>query len=274
MATQDAWSDIADEYAARVEPFTSSFVGALLDEATGHRASLEGVRLLDLACGAGALSFTAIERGARVVATDAAPGMLRALRSRAAKIPTDGLEAVVEAPGEHLPTEWAGSFDAVVSNFGLIFFDDVGAGCASAASCLAPGGRLALSCWGSPEQTEAFQVIKKACARCGIEASQAAPRRITGTVESLTQLLTDGGGLADVRVVGPVERILRVASAEDFWLRFALAAPATRRLLASLEAAQAERLHAEVLAMLGERFGGGEVALPASAYFAIGGVKL
>ena len=48
----DAWSDIADEYATRVEPFTDSFVAALLDEIAP--TTLEGVRLLDLACGAGA----------------------------------------------------------------------------------------------------------------------------------------------------------------------------------------------------------------------------
>ena len=92
----------------------------------------------------------------------------------------------------------------------------MGAACASAAACLVPGGTLAFSCWGAPEETEAFQVIKAACARCGIEATKAAPRRIDATVPLLTEFLTQGG-LADIRVGGPVQRFLRVANAEAFW---------------------------------------------------------
>ena len=276
----DAWSDIADEYATRVEPFTDSFVVALLDEIAP--TTLEGVRLLDLACGAGALALTAAARGAHVVATDISPGMLRVLRQRLVDLlEYDGsvkssraassvrIEEIVEADGLALPPRFANSFDAVASNFGLIFFDDVGAGCASAAACLVPGGTLAFSCWGAPEETEAFQVIKAACARCGIEATKAAPRRIDATVPLLTEFLTQGG-LADIRVVGPVQRFLRVADAEAFWLRFSLASPATRRLLASLEPSREAELKAMVLSMLRERFGDGEVALPASAYFAVG----
>ena len=144
----DAWSDIADEYATRVEPFTDSFVAALLDEIAP--TTLEGVRLLDLACGAGALALTAVASGARVVATDISPGMLRVLRQRLERTPEPGIEEVVEANGLALPPRFANSFDAVASNFGLIFFDDVGAGCASAAACLVPGGTLAFSCWGAP----------------------------------------------------------------------------------------------------------------------------
>ena len=44
----DAWSDIADEYAARVEPFTDSFVAALLDEIAPSQ-TLDGVRVLEAA---------------------------------------------------------------------------------------------------------------------------------------------------------------------------------------------------------------------------------
>ena len=270
----DAWSDIADEYAARVEPFTDSFVYELLNEIAPSRGrgledGLRPLRVLDLACGAGALTRTAAARGARVVATDISPGMLRVLRQRLERTPEPGIEEVVEANGLALPPRFANSFDAVASNFGLIFFDDVGAGCASAAACLVPGGTLAFSCWGAPEETEAFQVIKAACARCGIEATKAAPRRIDATVPLLTEFLTQGG-LADIRVVGPVQRFLRVADAEAFWLRFSLASPATRRLLASLEPSREAELKAMVLSMLRGRFGDGEVALPASAYFAVG----
>jgi hypothetical protein len=53
--TADAWDAVAEEYVERVEPFTSSFAGALLDLA----APLDGKRLLDVAAGSGAVSVLA-----------------------------------------------------------------------------------------------------------------------------------------------------------------------------------------------------------------------
>ena len=51
----DAWDAVAEEYVERVEPFTSSFAGALLDLA----GPLDGKRLLDVAAGSGAVSVLA-----------------------------------------------------------------------------------------------------------------------------------------------------------------------------------------------------------------------
>ena len=54
-STADAWDAVAEEYVERVEPFTSSFAGALLDLA----GPLDGKRLLDVAAGSGAVSVLA-----------------------------------------------------------------------------------------------------------------------------------------------------------------------------------------------------------------------
>ena len=77
-----AWDAVAEEYANRVEPFTSSFSAALLDLAG---SDLEGKRLLDVAAGSGAVCvLAAIDMGAHVTATDVSEVMLNQLNARPA----------------------------------------------------------------------------------------------------------------------------------------------------------------------------------------------
>ena len=68
---------------------------------------------------------------------------------------------------------------------------------------------------------------------------------------------------------GPVTRTLRAKDAQAYWDRFALGAPATRALLATLSPEAAAALRTCVIATLEARFGAGaEVLLDATAYFA------
>lgn len=48
----------------------------------------------------------------------------------------------------------AGSFDAVISRFGMMFFDDPRAAFANLARALRPGGRLAFVCPQDPLRSE------------------------------------------------------------------------------------------------------------------------
>ena len=112
------WDTVAAAYANRVEPFTATFAQPLLEMlGTVNSTTL----LLDVACGAGAVALLAARvHGAQVTATDASPAMLNTLRSRSAD--SELVEVAVE-DGQALPVRWHGLFDAVTSNFGVIFFD-------------------------------------------------------------------------------------------------------------------------------------------------------
>jgi SAM-dependent methyltransferase len=100
-----------------------------------------GDRVLDVACGTGALTLAVAERVGRegsVVGLDANPEMLAVARRKPAAV--EWLEGRAEA----LPLPDA-SFDAVVSQFGLMFFDDRPAALREMMRVLRPGGRLAVA---------------------------------------------------------------------------------------------------------------------------------
>lgn len=100
-----------------------------------------GERVIDVACGTGALTLAAAERaGPRgsVVGLDLNPEMLAVARGKPSAIDW------CEAPAEALPFPDA-DFDAVVSQFGLMFFADPVAALAEMRRVLRPGGRLAVA---------------------------------------------------------------------------------------------------------------------------------
>jgi SAM-dependent methyltransferase len=111
-----------------------------------------GDRVLDVACGTGVLTREAASRAGptgAVTGLDLSPEMLAV----AARL-SPGLRWQ-EGSAEALPFADQ-SFDAVVSQFGLMFFPDQVAGLREMMRVLVPGGRLAVAVWGSLDDTPAY----------------------------------------------------------------------------------------------------------------------
>ena len=109
--------------------------------------------MLDVACGTGALTLAVAERAGSdgsVVGLDANPEMLAVARRKPTRIEW------VEAPAESLPLSDQ-SFDAVVSQFGLMFFQDRAAALREMMRVLRPGGRLAVAVCGAVENSPGYQ---------------------------------------------------------------------------------------------------------------------
>jgi SAM-dependent methyltransferase len=105
-------------------------------------------RVLDVGCGNGALSLAigaAVAPGGSVRGLDVSGPMLAVAGRRADQA---GLENVALERGDAqvhpLPDA---AFDAVVSRFGVMFFDDPVVAFANLARTLRPGGRLVFTCW-------------------------------------------------------------------------------------------------------------------------------
>jgi SAM-dependent methyltransferase len=135
------------------EVYEEFFVPALLQEwaslVTEAARIQPGQSVLDVACGTGVLARTVAERvgpkGA-VVGIDPSEGMLAVARRKAPAIEwRDGR-------AEALPFE-AIRFDAVVSQFGLMFFEDRRLAIQEMWRVLRPEGRLAVAVWDSIENT-------------------------------------------------------------------------------------------------------------------------
>ena len=139
----EVWSLVAPGYDDAITPIMRPYAITTLDllGLTGGRARL---RLLDVAAGTGVVAIEAARRGAEVLATDFAPGMVEVMRRRLA---AEGLDARAEVmDGQALGLEDE-SFDLGTSTFGLIFFPDPLVGLRELSRVLRPGGRVGIASW-------------------------------------------------------------------------------------------------------------------------------
>jgi SAM-dependent methyltransferase len=135
------------------------FVPALFQDWTGpvsEAAGLKpGARVLDVACGTGVLAreaLTRIQPGGSLVGLDVNDGMLAVARRRTPEI--DWRQGLAES----LPFD-DGSFDAVVCQFGLMFFEDRVAALKEMWRVLRPGGRLAVAVWDSLDNMPGYAAV-------------------------------------------------------------------------------------------------------------------
>ena len=111
-----------------------------------------GQRVLDVACGTGILAREAASRTGPtgfVAGVDPNPGMLEVARRLAPAV--EWRQGVAES----LPFPDA-SFDAVLSQFGLMFFSDRLGALRQALRVLAPGGGVAVAVWDSLDNIPAY----------------------------------------------------------------------------------------------------------------------
>lgn len=134
------WAAEAERYDAINRRFGERIVGAL-DPRPGER-------VLDVGCGNGALALmiaALVAPGGSVTGLDLSGPMLAVARHRAAEAGLDNLGFEQGDAQVHPLPEAA--FDAVVSRFGVMFFDDPPAAFANLGRALRPGGRLVFACW-------------------------------------------------------------------------------------------------------------------------------
>lgn len=123
-----------------------------------------GERVLDVGCGAGATTLelaAAAAPGGEAVGIDISRPLLDVARRRAA-----GASGVrfLEGDAQTYPFE-PGSFDAVFSRFGVMFFADPPAAFASLRRALRPGGRLAFVCWRAMSENPIIALPMQAASR-------------------------------------------------------------------------------------------------------------
>jgi len=148
--------DTVAAYDTHVATVTTQSMQALLDDA-GVRP---GVRVLDVATGAGYVAAAAAGRGAGAVGIDFSQSQVLLARQRYPQVRFE------QADAEALPFE-PGSFDAVVDAFGMCHLPNPERALREAHRVLKPGGRVAFSVWDVPERAIAFGALYDAVRRHG-----------------------------------------------------------------------------------------------------------
>ena len=182
------------------------FVPSLFESWCRHLVAgagvFEGAEVLDVACGTGVLARLALSRTGdkgRVVGADPAPGMLAV-----AEEIEPGIDWVL-CGAEALLAE-DDSFDCVVSQFGMMFFNDQQRAVDEMARVLKPGGRIALAVWRSVEHNPAYaDIISVLQEHVGTEAADALRLPYSlGEAKAVTSFL-ESSGFSDISVTVEIE---------------------------------------------------------------------
>lgn len=143
------WLQVADKVEAQLAP-----VSDVLFTAAALQA---GERVLDVGCGLGSTSRRAAEivgPSGAVSAVDIAVDLIDEARRIPAPTGAPIEWIVADAQTARLP---AGHYDAVISRFGTLFFDDPVAAFANLAAAARTGGRLCIAVWQQRDRSPILQ---------------------------------------------------------------------------------------------------------------------
>ena len=181
--------DVQPEAVQAAEAYEAMFVPALFAQwaprVLDGVALSPGQRVLDVACGTGVLAREAARRvglSGAVSGLDPAPGMLAVAR-RSAEV-VDWREGVAES----LPYA-DGQFDAVVSQFGLMFFADRVQALREMRRVLRPAGRLAVAVWSGLETMPAL--LREVAVVESVKAASDVYAPVTGSIVDVNQSAVD-----------------------------------------------------------------------------------
>lgn len=262
--TAKAWDQVADGWARHIEddlvPYT--------EEALNLVPVGDGDRVLDVACGPGALCVRAARRGARALGVDFSTEQIQMLQARAREEGLDQVEGRV-MDGQSLDLEDA-SFDAAFSMFGLMFFPDRARGFKEMHRVLKPGGGAAVSAWADPSENEWFTLFGDAIDTALPDLERSSPPSFMDLADPtrLEQEMTNAGFIA-VEVHTPSTKST-IKSAQAGWRKLAEANPVLPGMVSRLGEDAFESIRTAFHQLYEERYGEGPATFTDKAHIAVG----
>jgi SAM-dependent methyltransferase len=225
----------------------------------------EGARVLDVGCGCGDLTLAAaraVGPAGQVVGLDVSRPMLARARSRAAHLANVSFV-------EHDATTFSPDtpFDAVISRFGVMFFEDPAAAFANLRRATRPSGALTFVCWQALAKNAWAAVPLSAVLRV-LPPPAPAPPRAPGPFAlaepAYVEDVLTRAGWREVTVTPALQPFALGATLEEAVLSASRMGPAARALREADEAT-----HARALAALRETLAPFAVAAPPASPFAL-----
>ncbi len=156
--THDQWQAAAEAW-YRWSPTLNQWLGKATDKMLEMAGISSGQRVLDVAAGAGEQSITTAKKvgpSGYVLTTDISSNILEYAKQMAQQAGLNNIETKV-MDGENLSVE-DGTFDAVISRVGLIYFPDQQKALKEMLRVLKPGGKVAAIVYSIPENNKFFSV--------------------------------------------------------------------------------------------------------------------
>ncbi|MEM7226409.1 MAG: class I SAM-dependent methyltransferase [Pseudomonadota bacterium] len=222
-----------------------------------------GGAVLETACGTGVVTrhlLARLPQGGLVIATDFNPGMIVEAKARLGEAP--GL-SFQEADATDLPFD-DGAFDALVCQFGVMFFPDKAKGYAEAARILKPGAPFLFNVWDSLAENRLSQLAHDTLGALFPEDPPSFLELPFG-YQDMTAILRalQAAGFAHVDFsVQP--RLSRAPGAQDVAAAFCRGSPLANYLAERGEESEAQALAALIQA-LEAAFGKGPIEAPMQA---------
>lgn len=189
-------------YSAAAEDYAraSRHYWQFLSTRTVERLRLQpGEHVLDVACGTAPAAIAAahlVAPAGRVVGVDYAEGMLAVARRHVAASGASGVDLV---QGNMLALPYSDEFDAVLCVLGLFFVDDMAAAVRALWSHVRPGGRLAITAFGTEVWEPVLSRFIDTTARVRPDIERVLPWR-RAEDPTLLEGLLHAAGAHDVRV--------------------------------------------------------------------------
>ncbi len=192
---RNCWDRTAPKYGQAGPPIFSISAQRLLE-----LLSLEpGDRLLDVACGTGAVAIPAAKQVGpfgQVTATDYSPRMVAEAEKEANKRGLSNITcACMEAQNLKFPDN---SFDALTCGFALFFFPDMRRTLAEMRRVLVPGGKVGLSLWAKGAIVPQWPILGETIKEYGLRP--VVPNPIAWRPKDIEALLTSAG-FSDIEIV-------------------------------------------------------------------------
>lgn len=218
------------------KPFEDRVVGGLLT----------GMRVIDVGCGPGTTTLAAarqVGEGGHALGVDVSEPMLQAARARASEA---GLPAEFVTGDAATMAFRPGTFDAIISRFGTMFFGDFAAAFGNLRGGLRPGGSLSIITWRTPKENP-FMIAAEEAARPLLpdlpERRAGEPGQFGLAEAHAIEAMLKASGWADI-AIAPLDEPCRL-SADEFENYIATMGP-VGRALAEVDADLAARVIAAV----------------------------
>jgi SAM-dependent methyltransferase len=215
--TRSQWEAAAGawhEWGPAIEDWLGTATAMMLD----HAHVTSGMRVLDVAAGAGGQTLAAARRvgpSGYVLATDISPAILEFAAGEAARAGVGTVETL-EADGEDLSAIPDGSYDAAISRVGLIYFPDQHRALTEICRKLRPGGRLSAVVYSTPDRNGFFAIPVGIIRRiAGLPApAPGLPGPFSLGAPGVAERAYEAAGLADITVTA-VPSPVRLSSAAE-----------------------------------------------------------